>query len=205
MTSRFPGRRHDVDTLREGETIRVYVYDAGQCDPKKCSARRLVRMGLAEQVTKLSRLPRKAILLDPFSKRALSPQDSEQAMRRGLVVLDCSWRHAEGTFANARRIARLSGRGLPFLLAANPVNYGKPWRLSSLEAAAAALAILGDGAHAHRLAEATNWGTTFMQLNAEPLEEYSLAESSAEVVRIQESYLPPDVEEEAPPGEDWDG
>ena len=75
MTSRYRGHRPDGDILREGEAIRVFIFDAGQCDPKRCSARRLVRMGLAEQVTKLSRLPRKAILLDPYAKRALSPED----------------------------------------------------------------------------------------------------------------------------------
>ena len=188
MTQRFPKDRYD-DTLLEGEGVRVYVFDAAQCDPKRCSARRMARMGLVEPVSRLGQLPRKAILLDPYAKKALSPEDAKQARSRGITILDCSWEHAEGTFKNARRIAKLIPRGLPFLLAANPVNYGKPYRLSSLEAAAAALAIVGDTAHARRLAAATNWGTTFLQLNAEPLEEYAGAANSAEVVRIQRAYL----------------
>jgi pre-rRNA-processing protein TSR3 len=186
MTQRFPG---GTDALREGESVRVYVFDAAQCDPKKCSARRMKKMGLVEEVTRLGRLPRRAILLDPFAKRALSRMDMDVARTRGLVVLDCSWEHAEGTFKSARRIARLTPRGLPFLLAANPVNYGRPFRLTSLEAAAAALKILGDDAHAERVAAATNWGRTFMRLNAEPLAEYAAAEDSGEVVRIQGAYL----------------
>lgn len=190
MSSRFdPGRFGSGDTLEEGESVRVYVFDASQCDPKKCSAKRMVRMGLVEEVTRLGRLPRKALLLDPWAKRALSPSDAALAVQRGLVVLDCSWEHAEETFKNARRIARLTPRGLPFLLAANPINYGKPWRMSSLEAVAAALYILGDIGHAERVAAAANWGTTFMQLNAEPLSEYAAAADSGEVVRIQEAYL----------------
>ena len=189
MTSMFPGTHPGGGILLEGESVRVYVFDAEQCDPKKCSARRLARFDLVESVGRLGLLPKKAIMLDPFAKRALSPADAKQASNRGVVILDCSWAHAEGTFKNAKRIARLTSRGLPFLLAANPVNYGKPYRLSSLEAAAAALAILGDASHAHRLAAATNWGTTFMQLNAEPLEEYAGAENSTEVVSIQDAYL----------------
>ena len=189
MTSWFPGGHPGTDTLEEGESVRVFVFEAGQCDPKKCSARRLAKFGLVETVDRLGRLPKRAILLDPFAKRALSPADAGQARARGVVVLDCSWAHAEGTFKNAKRLARLTSRGLPFLLAANPINYGKPYRLSSLEAAAAALAILGDTSHAHRLAAATNWGTTFMQLNAEPLEEYEAAADSGEVVAIQNAYL----------------
>jgi pre-rRNA-processing protein TSR3 len=189
MTSQFPGSRPGQDTLVEGESIRVFAFNAEHCNPKRCSARRLARFGMIEQVDRLGRLPKKAILLDPFAKKALSAEDTEQATNRGICILDCSWEHAEGTFKKAKRIGRLTSRSLPWLLAANPINYGKPWRMSSLEAAAAALTILGDTAHGHRVAEVTNWGVTFMQLNAEPLAEYAAAETSAEVVRIQQAYL----------------
>ena len=202
MTSRFPGTHPGGGTLLDGESVRVYVFNAEQCDPKRCSARRLAKFDLVESVDRLGSLPKKAIMLDPFAKRALSPADAEQASNRGVVILDCSWAHAGDTFKKAKRIARLRSRGLPFLLAANPVNYGKPYRLSSLEAAAAALTILGDAAHAHRLAAATNWGTTFMQLNAEPLEEYAGAENSTEVVRIQDAYLASAKGSRSPPSED---
>jgi len=183
------------ETLREGEAVRVYVHDVGQCDPRKCSARRMMKMNLVEPVERISRLPRKAVLLDPYARRALSPADADQARGRGLVVLDCSWAHAEETFANAKRIARLVPRALPYMLAANPINYGKPMRLTSLEAVAAALFILGDREHAQRVAAAQNWGTTFLQLNREPLEEYAAAGDSAEVVRIQAAYLPPEPDD----------
>ena len=183
------GRTGDFDTLQDGESIRVFVFNAEHCNPKRCTAKRMVRRNLAENVNRLGRLPRRAILLDPFAKRALSSEDARTATSRGLVVIDCSWEQAEKTFANARRIARLQSRSLPYLLAANPINYGKPWRLCSLEAVAAALHIMGDTAHAGRVAAATNFGRTFMQLNAEPLEEYAGAETSAEVVRIQKDYL----------------
>jgi pre-rRNA-processing protein TSR3 len=189
MTTRFPGSRPGADTLEEGETVRVFVFNAEHCNPKRCSARRLARFGMVEAVDRLGQLPKKAILLDPFAKKALSHEDTEQAISRGVCILDCSWEQAEGTFKKAKKIGRLKSRSLPYLLAANPINYGKPWRLSSLEAAAAALTILGDKAHGRRLAEVTNWGRTFMQLNAEPLEEYSSAETSGEVVRIQQAYL----------------
>jgi pre-rRNA-processing protein TSR3 len=179
----------------EGEAIRLYTFDAKQCDPKKCTARRLVRMGLAEGVPRIQLLPRRAILLDPFARKALSPEDAKLARERGVVILDCSWEHAEGTFEAARRVARLRPRGLPYLLAANPVNYGKPWRLSSLEAGTAALYILGEPDHAARVAAAQNWGRTFMELNAEPLAEYASAEDSKAVIRIQNTYLPEDEDE----------
>jgi pre-rRNA-processing protein TSR3 len=189
MATRFPGNRSGTDTLEEGETVRVFVFNAEHCNPKRCSAKRMARFGMVEAVDRLGQLPKKAILLDPFAKKALSREDAEQAANRGVCILDCSWEHAEGTFKKAKKIGRLTSRSLPYLLAANPINYGKPWRLSSLEAAAASLTILGDGAHGRRVAALTNWGRTFMQLNAEPLEEYSAAETSGEVVRIQRAYL----------------
>ena len=189
MTTRFPGDRTGTDTLLEGESIRVYVFNAQHCNPKRCSARRLARFGMVEQVDRLGRLPKRSILLDPFAKRALSPEDTAQAESRGVCLLDCSWERAEGTFKKAKKIGRLTSRSLPYLLAANPINYGRPWRLSSLEATAAALTILGDTAHGKRVAEVTNWGRTFMQLNAEPLEEYAAAGTSGEVVSIQRAYL----------------
>lgn len=202
MTTRFPGGRSGTETLLEGESIRVYVYNAEHCNPKRCSARRLARFGMVEQVDRLGRLPKKAILLDPFAKKALSAEDTEQATSRGICFLDCSWEQAEGIFKNAKRIARLRSRSLPYLLAANPINYGKPWRLSSLEATAAALTILGDTAHGRRVAAVTNWGKTFMKLNAEPLEEYAAATTSAEVVRIQQAYLDTGRGVSSEPGDD---
>jgi len=165
------------------------VFDARECDPKRCTARRLARMGLATEVPRIKLLPRGALLLDPFAQKALSAEDVPVAQVRGVVVLDCSWRTAEETFAAARRVAALECRALPFLLAANPVNYGRAMRLSSLEAAEAALFILGEPGHAARLARAHDWGKTFLELNREPLEDYASARTSAEVVQVQSLYV----------------
>ncbi|MGB7543972.1 MAG: DUF367 domain-containing protein, partial [Methanothrix sp.] len=57
--------------------------------------------------------------MSPFSEKALSPQDKGA---RGLAALDCSWAHAEEAFSRTSFVSR----ALPFLVAANPVNYGKP-------------------------------------------------------------------------------
>ena len=146
-------------------------------------------MGLATDVPRIKLLPRGALLLDPFAQKALSAEDVPVAQVRGIVVLDCSWHTAEDTFAAARRVAALECRALPFLLAANPVNYGRAMRLSSLEAAEAALFILGEPGHAARLARAHDWGHTFLELNREPLEDYASARTSAEVVRLQSLYV----------------
>ncbi len=77
------------------------------------------------------------LVLSPFAEKALSPQTKGT---RGLAALDCSWAHAEEVFARVK----LQDRALPFLVAANPVNFGKPFKLSTVEALAAGLVILGE-------------------------------------------------------------
>jgi ribosome biogenesis protein Tsr3 len=76
----------------KGFRMRIVVYDAGQCDPRKCTARRLRRFGKVELVSSLRELPRGAVLLDPRAEKALSREDGEAAERRGLAALDCSWK-----------------------------------------------------------------------------------------------------------------
>src|SRR5207249_11362583 len=64
--------------------------------------------------------------LTPKADRALSPADAARAERRGLAIVDVSWKR--DTFPS---VPQASGRALPYLLAANPVNYGKPDRKST--------------------------------------------------------------------------
>jgi len=80
-------------------------------------------------------------------------------------------------------------RALPFLIAANPVNYGKPFILSSAEAFAAALLILGEQEQAQSLLEKFNWGAEFLRLNEEMLLAYSTAKDSTEVVAMQKGFM----------------
>ncbi len=166
--------------------IQLKIYHANQDDPKKCSARKLARMGLATLHTDPGRI-RKGILLDPYAEVALSPWDRPQAVRLGLVALDCSWKKAEETFRVMR--GRLIPRALPFLLAANPGNYGKAYRLSTLEAFAAALYILGEKEQALKILRIYTWGGQFYNLNKDPLEEYASARTSSEVVEKQYLFV----------------
>jgi hypothetical protein len=54
---------------------------------------------------------------------------------------------------------------VPYLVAANQTNYGRPWRLNCAEALAAAFMIVGLDAHALRLLDGFGWGAAFWTVN----------------------------------------
>jgi len=153
---------------------KVYVLLFQQDDPKKCTAARLSRFRLAVPIRRLRQIPRRALVLNPFADQILLPTDRVQSLESGLVALDCSWERVNEALA-----LRLPGCGrrLPTLLAANPTNYAKAHKLSSVEALAGSLYLLGFKKEAEKLLSLFKWGGTFFTLNAEPLEAYSLAKS----------------------------
>ena len=167
----------------------LWILDLGGDDPKKCSAKKMIRFGHAREVRSSLAFPPRIILLNPFSQRALSPADGDAARRKGIGVIDCSWRDAEKMFARRALSTRYESRALPYLLAANPVNWGKPARLSTLEAFAASLYIIGIKDQATDILRIFTWGENFLDLNGELLEHYSRAENSQEIVSIQSQYL----------------
>lgn len=173
--------------------VPLNAYWAGQDDPKKNTAKKLAKHHLIRLVDSPRALPHGALLLDPFAKKAISREDHEAAHRFGVSAVDCSWAHAEPTFRNARK--GLHPRALPFLVAANPTRFGKPFELSTVEAFAAALVILGHREAAERIMAIFPWAQTFFEVNAEPLAAYAAAETSSEVVQAQELFLPDDEEE----------
>ena len=171
--------------LTKQRDIPLYIYHAGQCDPKKCTGRKMARFDLARLFDKVSKLPRSAILLDPMAEKALSPADGSG---KGIIVLDCAWEEVERIFPERGKL-NLEHRALPYLLAGNPVNFGRPFKLNSAEAFAAALYILGNKEQAEKVLSKFNWGHSFLELNKEPLEEYSNAKNSTEIVEIQSHYI----------------
>jgi pre-rRNA-processing protein TSR3 len=162
--------------------VNVVVYNAKQCDPRKCSGSKLRRFGLIREVLQTRYLPKRAVVLNPFSEIAFSPADRERIERYGLVGLDCSWEKAEKVLL---KHVRGTSRCLPVLIAGNPVNFGKATKLSTVEALAAALYIVGFEEQASQLLSIFKWGHTFLELNYERLESYKNARDSSEIVEIQ--------------------
>ncbi len=175
----FARRPPTAVVSRDGPRPSLHVRYAGDDDPEKCTARKLARFDLAA-LHRSDRETPPGLVLDPHAERALSPADDPDR----LVVLDCSWTSVEpDAFA-------LGGdrRALPYLVAANPVNFGRPLRLTTVEALAAALAVLGRRDRAAAVLSKFTWGETFLELNDEPLRRYADCADSSEVVAVQREY-----------------
>ena len=163
--------------------MNIQVVMMKQDDPRKCSAAKLVKFGLAKPVKKTTS---RTLVLDPFSKKTLLKSDKK--LDSSVTGIDCSWNLATTTFKKT-----FSGipRKLPPLLAGNPVNYSKLNKLTTVEALAAAVYILGDSDMATTLLDKFKWGHTFFALNKNILQDYSKAESESDIVEICQEYRLP--------------
>ncbi|MEX2683155.1 MAG: DUF367 family protein [Candidatus Sigynarchaeota archaeon] len=144
-------------------SLKLHVLHLDQDDPKKCTARKLKKFGLVRLHSTLKTVPIRSIKLDPFADTIMGATDRDAILRDGLTVIDCSWNEATGVFD---RLELKNGRrlGVDFL-AANPINYAMPGKLSSVEALAASLIITGFFNEAEYLLSKFGWGHTFLELN----------------------------------------
>ncbi|KAJ1412864.1 RNase L inhibitor RLI, possible metal-binding domain [Sesbania bispinosa] len=165
--------------------IKLAMWDFGQCDAKKCTGRKLSRLGLLKELRVSNGFG--GIVLSPVGKHCVSREDYSLIQKKGLAVVDCSWARLDDVpFVRLRCAAP---RLLPWLVAANPVNYGRPCQLSCVEALSAALTICGEEETANLLLGKFKWGHAFMSLNGELLKAYSKCQNSAEIISVQNAWL----------------
>lgn len=127
------------------------------------------------------------VVLSPMGRCCVSRADRDLVASKGLAVVDCSWARLDDVpFA---RIRSPAPRLLPWLLAANPVNYGRPAKLSCAEALAGALHICGFATEARAVMARFKWGHSFLSLNGALLDAYAACESSAKVIEVQQRHI----------------
>ncbi|XP_047364634.1 18S rRNA aminocarboxypropyltransferase [Vespa velutina] len=169
----------------------VAMWDLEQCDPKKCTGRKLSRHGLIKTLRLSTRFP--GLVLSPSGKSCVNPMDRNIIQDFGCAVVDCSWARIDSTPIG--QIKTPNPRLLPFLVAANPINYGKPCKLSCVEAIAATLIITGFPDEANFYLGKFSWGHSFLELNKELLGRYATCTNAEEIITVQEDYLKNAIQE----------
>ncbi len=168
--------------------IKILIYRLKEDSPKASTGVKLLKTGKALRLLNPRNTPKTTILLDPYAEKLLSIEDWRYKPRYILAV-DRSWNklaedHRIGNFP--RHVLR---RRLPLFIASNPINYAKAYKLSTVEALAAALYLLDCRKQAENLLLSFKWGSQFYLLNKKILEEYSKHQSQNELDKIEEEVI----------------
>lgn len=127
------------------------------------------------------------VVISPKAKTILSPADKPLLEQYGAAVVECSWKRVEEV-----PFARLGGkceRLLPYLLPANPTNYGRPWRLNCVEALGACFAICGHWEWAEEVLSTFSYGETFLEMNGTVLRRYAGCVDDEGVKGVEGAWL----------------
>lgn len=165
--------------------FKAACWDLGHCDPKRCSGKRLMRAGLMRELHLGQR--HNGVIITPNGKHTLSPSDRPLMDTYGAAVVECSWARTKEVQWN--KVGGKCERLLPYLVAANTVNYGKPWRLNCAEALAAAFAICGHLDWAEQVLEPFSYGAAFLKINAKLFRLYSQCEDEKGIKKAEEEWM----------------
>lgn len=123
----------------------------------------------------------------PNAKKIISPADRDLLETHGAAVVECSWVRVQEVPWS--RIGGKCERLLPYLIAANTVNYGKPWRLNCVEALAACFYICGHEDWAKDVLKPFRYGDAFLEINNKLLKRYAACATEEEVKKTEEEWL----------------
>ncbi|TDZ28079.1 Ribosome biogenesis protein TSR3 [Colletotrichum trifolii] len=166
-------------------TFKAACWDLGHCDPKRCSGKKLIRMGMMRDLHVGQR--HNGVIITPNGKHTVSPADRDLMEQYGAAVVECSWARMADVQWN--KVGGKCERLLPYLVAANTVNYGKPWKLNCVEALAAAFYICGHPEWAEQILSPFSYGEAFLDINGSLLKKYAAVEDEKGVKRVQDEWM----------------
>jgi len=155
-----------------------------QDDPRKCTALKMIKFAT---VIPTRTIQHNMLVLNPFANEVVCKND--KTLIDSVCVIDCSWNKAHAVLTNYKFLRKGVVRRTPALLAGNPVNYARLGRLSSVESLSACYYVLGEKKFALSLLDKFKWGHTFLDLNHDALEEYSAADNTRDVMKVEFEYF----------------
>jgi pre-rRNA-processing protein TSR3 len=127
------------------------------------------------------------VIISPNAKQPISPADRELMEQYGAAVVECSWARIKEV--PWPKIGGKCERLLPYLVAANSVNYGKPWRLNCAEALGAAFYICGHPEWAEEVLSHFSYGQSFLDINSSILKRYAACKDEADIKKTEEAWM----------------
>lgn len=180
------GRRKFEDFGDRVMQCKIYLWEFSQNDVKRDSGSKLKRWGYASQLRLGQSFP--GVVLSSEATQCVSPADREIVETFGVAGINCSWNRIDEIPMDKMGKGK-NQRILPLLVAANTVNYGKPFKMNTAEAIAACLYITGYKDDARMMLSPFSFGMEFLKLNQEALDAYSACASAEEVSALQDMYL----------------
>lgn len=173
------------DAPQQRPAFKAACWDLGHCDPKRCSGKKLMKLGLMRDLHLGQR--HNGVIITPNGKHVISPADRELMDQYGAAVVECSWARTKEIQWN--KVGGKCERLLPYLVAANTVNYGKPWRLNCVEALAAAFYICGHPDWAEQILAPFSYGPSFLKINSTLLKRYAACADEAAMKKTEEEWM----------------
>ncbi|TVY55069.1 Ribosome biogenesis protein TSR3 [Lachnellula suecica] len=166
-------------------SFKAACWDLGHCDPKRCSGKKLMKIGLMRELHIGQK--HSGVIISPNAKQTISPADRELMEQYGAAVVECSWARVKEV--PWPKIGGRCERLLPYLVAANSVNYGKPWRLNCVEALGAAFSICGHPEWAEEALSHFSYGQSFLDINSSILKRYAACKNEADMKKTEEAWM----------------
>ncbi|KAL7620084.1 ribosome biogenesis protein tsr3 [Parahypoxylon ruwenzoriense] len=166
-------------------SFKAACWDLNHCDPKRCSGKKLIRLGFMRDLHLGQR--HNGVIITPNGKHKLSPADKELMEQYGAAVVECSWARTKEVQWN--KVGGKCERLLPYLVAANTVNYGKPLRLNCVEALAAAFYICGHPEWAEDVLRPFNYGESFLAINSKLLKKYAACADEEAIMKTENEWM----------------
>jgi pre-rRNA-processing protein TSR3 len=181
------GSRHhdDEDGQAARPAFKAACWDLGHCDPKRCSGKKLMKLGMMRDLHMGQK--HSGVIITPNGRQVVSPADRELMDQYGAAVVECSWARTQEVPWS--KVGGKCERLLPYLVAANTVNYGKPWRLNCVEALAAAFCICGHLDWAEQILAPFSYGQSFLDINSDILKRYAVCQDAAEVKKTEAEWM----------------